>query len=44
MLEMVGFPIVMANAFKDVKAHAFKITKSNDEDEVGYGIHRYLIS
>ena len=44
MLEMVGFPIVMANAFKDVKAHAFKITKSNDEDGVGYGIHRYLIS
>ena len=43
MLEMVGFPIVMANAFKDVKAHAFKITKSNDEDGVGYGIHRYLI-
>lgn len=44
MLEMVGFPIVMANAFKDVKAHAFKITKSNDEDGVGYGIHRYLVS
>ena len=44
MLEMVGFPIVMDNAFKDVKAHAFKITKSNDEDGVGYGIHRYLVS
>ena len=44
MLEMVGFPIVMVNAFKDVKAHDFKITKSNDEDGVGYGIHRYLVS
>lgn len=44
MLEMVGFPIVMDNAFKDVKAHAFKITKSNDEDGVSYGIHRYLVS
>ena len=43
MLEMVGYPIVMANAFKDVKAHAFKITKSND-DGVSYGIHRYLVS
>ena len=42
MLEMVGYPIVMDNAFDDIKAIAYKITKSNDEDGVGYGIHKYL--
>ena len=42
MLEMVGYPIVMDNAFDDIKAIAYKITKSNDEDGVGYGIHKFL--
>lgn len=42
MLEMVGYPIVMDNAFDDIKAIAYKITKSNDEDGVGYGIQKYL--
>ena len=43
MLEMVGYPIVMANASPDVKAHAWKVTKSNDQGGVGLGIHRYLL-
>lgn len=42
MLEMVGSPIVMDNAFDDIKAIAYKITKSNDEDGVGYGIQNFL--
>jgi len=42
MLEMVGYPIVMDNAFDDIKAIAYKITKSNDEDGVGYGIQKFL--
>ena len=41
-LEMVGYPIVMANAFADIKKVAYKLTKSNQEDGVGYGIHTYL--
>lgn len=43
MLEMVGHPIVMANASPEVKHHAWKITKSNDQDGVGLGIDRYLL-
>ena len=42
MLEMVGYPIVMANAFDDIKSIAYQITKSNDEDGVGYGIQKFL--
>ena len=42
MLEMVGYPIVMGNAFDDLKRLAYKITKSNDQDGVGYGIHKFL--
>ncbi len=42
MLEMVGYPIVMANAFDDVKVYAYKVTRSNDRDGVGYGIKKYL--
>lgn len=42
MLEMVGYPIVMANAFADIKKVAYKVTKSNDKDGVGYGIHKFL--
>lgn len=44
MLEMVGYPIVMANAFDDIKSLAYKVTKSNDQDGVGYGIENYLIN
>lgn len=42
MLEMVGYPIVMDNAFDDIKEIAYKVTKSNDEDGLGYGIHEFL--
>lgn len=42
MLEMVGYPIVMDNAFDDIKEIAYQITKSNDEDGVGYGIQKFL--
>ena len=42
MLEMVGYPIVMDNAFDDIKAIAYQLTKSNDEDGVGYGIQKFL--
>lgn len=42
MLEMVGYPIVMGNAYSDIKELAYKVTRSNDEDGVGYGIKKYL--
>ncbi len=42
MLTQVGYPIVMANAMADIKAHAYKVTKSNDQNGVAYGIHKYL--
>ena len=32
----------MDNAFDDIKAIAYKTTKSNDEDGVGYGIQKFL--
>ena len=42
MLEMVGYPIVMDNAFPDIKELAYKVTRSNDDHGVGYGIRKYL--
>lgn len=43
MLQMVGYPVVMQNAMPEVKAHAWKLTKSNDQDGGGVGIHRHLL-
>ncbi|MGR3742406.1 HAD family hydrolase [Companilactobacillus sp. DQM5] len=43
MLKLIGTPIVMANANDDIKKHAKYITKSNKEDGVGFGIHKYLL-
>ncbi|MGL4741375.1 MAG: Cof-type HAD-IIB family hydrolase [Sarcina sp.] len=42
MLEMVGYPIVMNNALDDIKRIAYRVTKKNDEDGVGYGIEKFL--
>ena len=42
MFEVVGYPIVMGNAFPDIKELAYKVTRSNDEHGVGYGIRKYL--
>lgn len=42
MLEIVGYPIVMENAMADIKTIAYQVTKSNDDDGVGYGIHQFL--
>ena len=42
MLELVGYPIVMANATEEIKKIAYKITKTNDQSGVGYGINEYL--
>lgn len=42
MFEMAGYPIVMGNAFPDIKELAYKVTRSNDEHGVGYGIRKYL--
>jgi len=33
---------VMDNAFPDIKELAYKVTLSNDEHGVGYGIRKYL--
>lgn len=42
MFTKVGYPIAMANAAEDVKLQAKYITRSNDDDGVGYGI-KYLL-
>lgn len=44
MLEMVGTAIVMENALDAVKAYGHHVTKSNDQNGVGYGIHTYLLN
>ncbi|MFC6170258.1 HAD family hydrolase [Loigolactobacillus jiayinensis] len=42
MLKRVGYPIVMANAQPDIQQAGRVITKTNDEDGVGYGIQHWL--
>ncbi|QFG46381.1 Cof-type HAD-IIB family hydrolase [Lapidilactobacillus dextrinicus] len=42
MLELVGYPLVMANAATEIKAVAKQIVPSNDNNGVGYGIQHYL--
>ena len=44
MLELVGIPIAMANAQPEVLAACKYTTTSNDDDGVGRGIHRFLLS
>lgn len=44
MLEMVGHPIVMANASEEIKQLGKYITKSNEEDGVAYGIENYILT
>lgn len=43
MFERVGVAIAMDNASQDIKDRADLITKSNDEDGVGQGIHTFLL-
>jgi Cof subfamily protein (haloacid dehalogenase superfamily) len=42
MLQMVGTPIVMANATDEIKQHAKHLTLSNDRNGVSYGIKKFL--
>ena len=42
MFSMVGTPIAMDNANPEVKSQAKHITRSNDQDGVGWGIKKYL--
>ncbi|WP_125704959.1 HAD family hydrolase [Lacticaseibacillus daqingensis] len=42
MLNMVGTPIVMANALPEIKQVAKHLTAANTEDGVGHGIWRFL--
>ena len=42
MLEQTGFPVAMANAVDELKAHAKFITKSNLKSGVGYAIERLI--
>lgn len=43
MFERVGLAIAMNNASQDFKDIADQVTKSNDEDGVGQGIHTFLL-
>ena len=42
MLEQTGFPVAMANAVPELKAHAKFITKSNLKSGVGYAIEKLI--
>lgn len=42
MLEVVGHPVVMANAADEIKAYAKYITKKNTENGVSYGIKTFF--
>ena len=43
MFERVGLSIAMENASQAIKDKVSLITKTNDEDGVGYGIHHFLL-
>ncbi|MFD0897850.1 HAD hydrolase family protein [Loigolactobacillus binensis] len=38
MLAMVGYPIVMGNAFAELKTPQVFVTKTNDENGVSYAL------
>ncbi|WP_125981752.1 Cof-type HAD-IIB family hydrolase [Loigolactobacillus iwatensis] len=42
MLEMVGYPIVMGNAFDDLKTKDVFVTKTNDENGVSYALDHLI--
>lgn len=44
MLEMVGHPLVMANASEEIQRLGKYITKSNEEDDVAYGIENDVLT
>jgi Cof subfamily protein (haloacid dehalogenase superfamily) len=41
MLKMVGTPVVMANAFPEIKAIAKFVTRSNTEDGIAYALQHF---
>ncbi len=43
MLDAVGMPVAMANAYPEVKPHAKFITKSNEEDGVAYAVEELVL-
>ena len=43
MLKLVDYLITMANEQIEVKRLAKQITRSNEENGIGYGIHQFLI-
>lgn len=43
LLKMVGYPVVMQNAHKDVQMYAKYITKSNNEGGVAYAVKKWAL-
>jgi len=43
MLEAAGFPVVMGNASKALKASGWTVTASNDKEGVARAIERYIL-
>ncbi|MBS6194126.1 MAG: GNAT family N-acetyltransferase [Clostridiales bacterium] len=43
MLEMAGFPVVMANGDEETKKLAAFITRSNEEDGVAYAVEQFVL-
>ena len=44
MMNLVGYPIAVANAEAEVKKQAKYVTTSNDEDGIAYAIDHYLLA
>lgn len=43
MLDAVGMPVAMENAYPEVKPHAKFITRSNEEDGVAYAVETLIL-
>lgn len=43
MLQYAGLGVAMGNAKEEIKKHAQKVTKTNDENGVAFALHSYVI-
>lgn len=44
MLQEAGLPVAMENAYPEVKPYAKFITKSNNDDGVGYAVEKFILN
>ncbi len=44
MFEVVTYPVAMGNAMQTVKDKAFFVTKTNEDNGIGYAINKYVLN